>query len=246
MKKKALSIAGLDPCNGAGLTADLKTFEAHGIMGLSVCTAITAQNENEFDTLEWVKRDLILKQLDVLLRKYTVEVVKIGIVENLDILHSIIQSIQQFAPDLPIVWDPILKASAGYQFHQAIDQQLLIKIAKSCFLITPNQMEWEALFAKKNHTTDVTAMTNILLKGGHNEGDYSIDILIENQGKTAFQNKRLPYTKHGTGCVLSAAIAANIAKGYPLKDACKAGKLYTHRFINSNKTLLGDHRYYND
>ncbi len=238
-----LSIAGLDPSNGAGLTADLKTFEANGVYGLSVCTAITVQNEHEFVGLEWVKCNLILQQIDILVSNYSVRFVKIGIVENLKVLVRIINHLHEKNPTIKIIWDPILKASSGFSFHSNLKEESLIEVIKSCYLITPNQIEWDQLFAPLQKKIPLEEMCNIFLKGGHSDGEYSIDTLLEQGVETQYKAIRLPYTKHGTGCVLSAAITANLENGKSLKESCDLAKQYVTKFIDSNNTMLGDHHY---
>lgn len=238
-----LTIAGFDPCNGAGLTADIKTFEAQGVYGLSVCTAVTIQHESEFKGLEWVRQETVLQQLEVLKEKYIFQYVKIGLIENLTILNVVIDYLKDLNPEVRIIWDPILKASAGYQFHGKFKRELFTKVAKKCYLITPNQKEWAKLFGPRIETDIANKYTNILLKGGHSRGELSTDTLFEKGGVTRFSNLRIDSSKHGTGCVLSAGIVAHLAKGSTLKSACEKAKAYVTKFIESTDNLLGKHNY---
>src|SRR5688572_10171990 len=114
----ALSIAGFDPSSGAGVTADLKTFEAHKVQGLGVCTAITFQNDNEFDGLEWLTKEKLQAQLEPLFRKFKIRTAKIGLIRNLETLNWLVDYLLSKNPEMRIIWDPFLKASAGFTFHE--------------------------------------------------------------------------------------------------------------------------------
>lgn len=238
-----LTIAGFDPSNGAGLTADVKTFEAHAIYGLSVCTAVTIQHESEFRGVEWIQKETILKQIAILAEQYRFDVVKIGLIEDFTVLNEVIDYLNGFNPEIRIIWDPILKASAGFRFHGSIERVTFTNVAKKCYLITPNQQEWVQLFGPAIETAIAKQYTNILLKGGHARGELSTDTLFEVGEVTRYSNQRLKNAKHGSGCVLSAAIVANLAKGYTLKRACEKAKTYVTKFLESTDILLGKHQY---
>ncbi len=241
-----LSIAGFDPCGGAGILADTKVFELHQVQGMGACTALTFQNESEFDGLSWVSFAEIEQQVEMLFKKYTFDVVKIGLIQGLPELERLVDLLIRKNPLVRIVWDPILKASAGYEFHTKIDPEKLIGILKKMYLLVPNIPEIEllnpdgvtpAISAKK-----LSKYCHVLLKGGHGKTDLSEDILFENDQRYVFTQNRIEGEgKHGSGCVLSSAIAANLAKGYDLVEACRKAKNYTTDFISSNKGLLGYH-----
>lgn len=241
--KYVLTIAGFDPSNGAGLTADIKTFEAHDVYGLSVCTAVTIQHESAFRGVEWIQKETILKQIAILAEQYRFEIVKIGLIEDFTVLNEVIDYLKGFNPEIKIIWDPILKASAGFQFHGLIERGAFTNVAKKCYLITPNQQEWAQLFGPAIETAIAAQYTNVLLKGGHAKGELSTDTLFEIGEVTRYSNQRLRNAKHGTGCVLSAAIVANLAKDYTLKRACEKAKTYVTKFIESTDILLGKHHY---
>lgn len=238
-----LTIAGFDPSNGAGLTADIKTLEAHDIYGLSVCTAVTIQHESAFRGVDWIKKETILKQIAILAEQYRIDIAKIGLIEDFAVLNEVIDYLKAFNPEIKIIWDPILKASAGFRFHGSIERITFTKVAKKCYLITPNQEEWAQLFGPAIETAIAKQYTNILLKGGHARGELSTDTLFEVGEVTRYSNQRLKNDKHGTGCVLSAAIVANLAQGYTLKRACEKAKAYVTRFLESTDLLLGKHNY---
>ncbi|MCK5741721.1 MAG: hydroxymethylpyrimidine/phosphomethylpyrimidine kinase [Chlorobi bacterium] len=252
MRPFVLSIAGFDPSSGAGITADIKTFENLEVYGLGVCSAITIQNDSEFTESNWTDYDVIYKQIDVLLKKYKVDYVKIGLIENLDILDKLITEILRRKPGMKIIWDPILKASSGFDFHDILSEDLLVNILINIYLITPNLQEYEKLFTgiDKNSDDLITMIAeadlcNVLLKGGHSGTAGSDDVLFEKTGRTVFKADRIAgIEKHGTGCVLSSAITALLAKKQDLKTACQDGKEYITEFIKSNQTALGYHNQY--
>ena len=254
MRPYVLSIAGFDPSSGAGITADIKTFENLRVYGLGVCSAITIQNDSEFTESNWTDYDVIYKQIDVLLKKYNVAYVKIGLIENLEILDKLITEILRRKPSMKIIWDPILKASTGFDFHDVLSEDVLVNILINIYLITPNSQEYEKLFTGIDKNSDdlismiaEADLCNVLIKGGHSGETGSDDILFERTGRTVFKADRIEgIEKHGTGCVLSSAITALLAQGQDLKTACKGGKDYITKFIKSNKTALGYHnQYYN-
>ncbi len=246
-----LTIAGLDPSSGAGITSDIKTFEAHNIYGLSVCTAVTVQNDIEFKNCIWIEKQVILNQIKLLLERFSISVVKIGIIESWEVLLEVIQALKKMNPTIKIVLDTILKASAGFSFHSKQNFNILEKVLTECYFITPNYDEIKELFPDKTieETIDfISEKTNIYLKGGHRTDKkgwdevYYSKIVKLNIPRITTDSK---FEKHGSGCVLSSALAANLSKDIPLEDACKNAKLYTEQFLSSNKTLLGTHNYQN-
>ena len=241
-----LSIAGFDPSGGAGVLADIKTFEANKVMGLGVCTSITIQNESEFDSLTWVSVEEIKKQIHILTKKYAISFVKIGLIESFDVLVEIIECLKAENSLIKIIWDPILKASAGFDFHRHIETKLLNQILNEIYLITPNLPEAQILFQDihiKKYLTENHLNTHVLLKGGHSNDDFATDILFSQLQTIEIVSPKLPYTaKHGSGCVLSSAITAHLAKGETLENACRNAKKYIKKYLQSTDTLLGIHR----
>src|ERR1043166_3254674 len=114
-----LSIAGFDPSGGAGILADVKTFEASKIYGMGVITANTFQDENAFEHVDWIPIEEIKKQVEVVLKNHKIEFAKIGLVENFENLYALVSFLRTKIPGL--VWDPILKSSSGYDFHDYFD-----------------------------------------------------------------------------------------------------------------------------
>lgn len=235
LRPYCLSIAGHDPSGGAGLLADIKTFEQLNSYGLGVSSAITFQNDVEFIGIEWLQFKHIEAQLEPL-KKFPVRSVKIGLIQNLEVLIQLVDLLQSSYGNVPIVWDPVLNASAGFTFHSNLELTSLD--LHKLELITPNSIEYQQLGLEKFLTA------NILLKGGHADSGKGTDTLylkdkyIEIEGKPFSDDA----DKHGTGCVLSAAITAFIAQEESLENACRKGKQYVEKFMLSNKTYLGYHK----
>ena len=241
-----LSIAGFDPCGGAGILADIKTFEQHRVYGLGINTAQTVQTENDFISIKWETENDILKALDTLLLHYDIKAVKIGIVENIMVLNKIVSFIHQKNTAIKIVADTVIKSSSGFNFwNETTNEQLLFETLSKIFLITPNYNEALQLILSANAKVSaekLSAHCNVLLKGGHNKDEVAVDYLyIQNNIEKMEGNTNNTYTKHGSGCVLSAAITANLALGFDLVNSCKNAKKYIEQFLSSNHTLLGYH-----
>jgi hydroxymethylpyrimidine/phosphomethylpyrimidine kinase len=241
----ALTIAGFDPSAGAGVLADVKAMEASGVYGLAACTALTVQNDVQFERVSWVGLADMQDQIRVLLARFSVGFVKIGLIESLPILLEIISWLKAQNPAVCIIWDPVLKATAGYEFHARPDAELLQAICRQLALITPNQPEALLLMPAASPEAAAEALAAwcpVLLKGGHAEGDFATDLLLTPEARHVLASPRLPHgEKHGSGCVLSAAILARLALGDDLLEACRQGKAYTAAFLGSNDTLLGYH-----
>lgn len=242
-----LSIAGFDPSGGAGVLADVKTCEANKVTGFAAVTGLTFQNESAFIGVKWTETEEIKKQIDLLLKKYKIEFIKIGLVRDMDMFEQIIAYCQLSIANCQLIWDPILKASAGFQIHNTINKEKVLGICKKIFLITPNMDEVQALTREQDPmkaAKELSQYCNVFLKGGHSEKNKGRDHLFTKEGKTyPFRAKKIAEAgKHGSGCVLSSAITASLAKGNMLQRACLEGKNYVTRFLTSNKTLLGYHR----
>ncbi len=242
-----LTIAGFDPSNGAGLTADIKTFEQLKCYGLSVCTANTIQNDKEFFKCDWIALDTIMEQIQVLFDRFSITTVKIGIVEDWQKLSTIIDTLLQLNPDAKIVLDPVLKSSTGFVFQNDFSETDFDKILEKIYLITPNYQEIQNLYQDKTIEETIhhiQSKTHVFLKGGHHPEKIGVDYLYTNEGKIHPFNPKKGikiFEKHGSGCVLSSAIASHIALKYPLVKSCFKGKRYIEKVLSSNKTLLGYH-----
>ncbi len=251
LKPYILTIAGFDPSCGAGLTADIKTIENLNCYGVSACTANTVQNDISFTACHWIPFAQIKAQIEILYQRFTISVVKIGIVENWKVLYEIVDLLLAKDPGLKIIVDPVLTSSSAYAFHDNSEgHSYFNKVLDKIYLLTPNYSEINALYPDKDLKATITyisSKTNLLVKGGHREIKKGMDQLFQkNHGTYNLygDNSKEISEKHGSGCVLSAAIASFVAEGYPLIQSCYKGKMYVEDFLASNSTLLGDHLTY--
>jgi len=232
-----LTIAGFDPSAGAGILADIKAFEHSKIYGQAVCTALTIQNEGHFEKPNWVSWECIKSQLEILSRVRSFDYIKIGLVENPIILEKILKWLRKKYPKAFILWDPILKASSGFEFHKqkVITWQKLLTYVN---LITPNLPEAEFLGISEG-----SPKTAVLVKGGHcSNSKNSNDLLYfpKSPAPIKFTAKRIKgVEKHGSGCTLSALVLANLALGCDLETAILRAKESMQRFFESGGGKLG-------
>jgi len=233
-----LSIAGHDPSAGAGITSDIKTFDHHTVYGFSVVTAITVQNDTEIHKIQWIDPNLIIAQINILFKSYPIEVVKIGIIENFKILKQLIKHLKRLNPELKIIWDPILKSSSGFKFHN--NEHIDNDVFQHLYLITPNIQEFNMI---KRYIANPNTVS-YLLKGGHLNQNRGTDILHLADEQIIIKGKSFNgISKHGTGCVVSSAIASNLAKGKNLITSCILAKKYVENFILSTENNLGIHQF---
>jgi hydroxymethylpyrimidine/phosphomethylpyrimidine kinase len=239
-----LSIAGFDPCGGAGILADIKTIEAHKALGLGVCTSITYQNDIAFKGLSWIPEKEIIVQIEALLERFDIRYVKIGLIQSYEKLLTLISYLRKVLPDAYILWDPILKASAGFEFHTSPDQKLFAAIVDQLDLITPNIIELKSLipdYELEEAASLLSNHCNVLLKGGHLKTDHSNDYLFRGGKENVFEGKRIAAEKRGTGCVLSSAILSNLSLGLTLEASIVKAKLYIENYLVSSTSRLGLH-----
>ncbi|WP_313214966.1 hydroxymethylpyrimidine/phosphomethylpyrimidine kinase [Soonwooa sp.] len=237
-----LSVAGFDPCGGAGILADVKTFEQHQVQGLAVMTANTLQTENHVFSVDWIGIEDVLKSIKTLLDFYPIKAVKIGIVPNSQYLKRIVDVLKMSNSKPIIVWDTVLKSSSGKTFFNEDDIQNVMEILPLLDLITPNFLEFEYLKSMKILNENQKMPCNVLLKGGHRKDAEGLDILFtENEIFDIKPKTEKVFQKHGSGCVLSSAIVANLALGNTIKQACIEAKNYMENYLNSSPNLLGHH-----
>jgi hydroxymethylpyrimidine/phosphomethylpyrimidine kinase len=239
----ALTIAGSDSGGGAGIQADLKTFAALGVYGASVITALTAQNTQGVTGIHDTPAEFITAQIDAVFSDLDVRAVKIGMVSRIDAINAIVAALTTWRPR-HVVLDPVMVATSGDRLlaPDAIDL-LRARLIPCATIITPNMPEAAALLDLPVATTEAEIEEQgkkllafgcpaVLIKGGHGEGAESADYLV-----TAAKTIRLaaPRTNtkntHGTGCTLSSAIAANLARGEALETAVKSAKSYVSAAI---------------
>jgi hydroxymethylpyrimidine/phosphomethylpyrimidine kinase len=242
-----LSIAGFDPTGGAGVLSDAKTFEQYGCLGMAVLTGNTNQTESDFISVNWFDKENILDQLKPILSNYELSAVKIGIVENLDTLQAVLREVKNRFPIIQIVWDPVLAASSGFELHTSWNVKALQGVLTDIDLITPNVLEVRKLTEIADEIEGAFALAQhaaVLLKGGHSSLRLGVDLLFEGSIPREIPPKVEPencFPKHGSGCILSAAIASNLAHGKTILEACQEAKFYTEKRLSSNEHLLAYH-----
>ena len=234
--KTALSIAGSDSCGGAGIQADIKTMTLNGVYAMSAVTALTAQNTTGVSAILEADADFLEKEINAVFEDIFPDAVKIGMVSSSALIEVIAQRLKFYQAE-NIVVDPVMVATSGARLinDSAINtlEEKLLPIAN---IITPNIPETEVLsgmkISDKNDMEKAAVSIGekfkcaVLVKGGHSINDAD-DILYSNGKITYFKGKRIdnPNT-HGTGCTLSSAIAANLAKGYSLEKSVERAKEY--------------------
>jgi hydroxymethylpyrimidine/phosphomethylpyrimidine kinase len=238
MTPVALTIAGSDSSGGAGIQADLKTFAAFGVYGASVITALTAQNTTGVSGIHQVPAAFVSAQIDAVFSDLAVGAVKIGMVADLAVIDAIATGLQRWSPK-HIVLDPVMVATSGDRLlaAEAVDA-LRTKLIPQASLITPNLPEAAALLdepvaASESAIADqgkrLLAMgcRAVLIKGGHGRGAGSTDYFVTASGTIALSAPRIATKNtHGTGCSLSSAIAAGLAKGEDMETAVRHAKTW--------------------
>jgi hydroxymethylpyrimidine/phosphomethylpyrimidine kinase len=249
----ALTIAGSDSGGGAGIQADLKAFQANGVFGMSVITAITAQNTRTVTRAEALSPELVRAQLDAVLDDLPVGAVKTGMLAESAIIEVVADVLAEH-PHLPLVVDPVMISKSGSPLiaDEAIST-LVTRLLPLTTVLTPNAHEAARLLDRPVTTLteaegavrDLGALgpRAVLLKGGHLEGtDEAVDLLWDGAALHRFAAPRVdtPHT-HGTGCTTAAALAANLSRGLPLVEAIDRTKRYVHGAIVHALPLGGGH-----
>lgn len=243
----ALSIAGSDPSGGAGIQADLKTFHRLGVYGEAVITLITVQNTRGLHRVEVLAADLVAEQLHAVISDIPPKAAKTGALGSRAVMEMVAEAAANFA--FPLVVDPVMISSQGAPLlDEEARKTFAAKLLPRAFLLTPNLDEAPALSGMP--VTDVESMTqagrrlvemgaaNVLVKGGHLEGD-AIDVLVTRAGeRREFRAPRIATQHtHGTGCTYSAAITAELAKGRSLVEAIEIAKGFVTAAIRTNPGL---------
>jgi hydroxymethylpyrimidine/phosphomethylpyrimidine kinase len=232
----ALTIAGSDSSGGAGIQADLKTFAAFGVYGASVITALTAQNTRAVSAIHPVPADFVTAQLDAVFDDLDVKAVKIGMVVQLSTIAAIARALSR-RTQKHVVLDPVMVATSGDRLLPADAlTRLREDLVPLASLLTPNLPEAAALLEEAVAPDEATIVDQgrrllamgaraVLIKGGHGQGAESIDYLFAGEDVIALRAPRLATgNTHGTGCSLSSAIAAGLAKGENLEEAVREAK----------------------
>ncbi len=245
-RPKVLSIAGFDPSGGAGVLADVKTLEQLRVYAMAIITANTIQTENEFAESCWTDIGMVVKSIESLAKSYSFVVIKIGIVPSLPYLQQIIAALKKYCPRAKIIWDTVIKSSTGFSFITMEKKDMLENILSSIDLITPNYEEIQQLsfenIPPEAIAKNLSGNCMVLLKGGHHPALMGTDYLFVQKEKiTLLPNTKNVFAKHGSGCVLSSAIAAYLAHGFDTETACRNAKTYIEKFLSSSTALLGNH-----
>ena len=239
----ALTIAGSDSSGGAGIQADLKTFAALGVYGASVITALTAQNTKGVTGIHQAPAEFVTAQIDAVFSDLAVGAVKIGMVAELAVIDVIAAGMAKWKPR-HIVLDPVMVATSGDRLLKAdAVEALRTKLIPLASLITPNLPEAAALLDERLATTEngvadqgrrllALGARAVLIKGGHGQGAHSIDYLVTEAGTVPLSAPRVATKNtHGTGCSLSSAIAAGLAKGEDIQTAVRNAKAWVSAAI---------------
>lgn len=248
-----LTIAGSDPTGGAGLQADLKVFLRYGLSGAAVCTATTAQGPSRVVGVHAVPASVVTAQLAALLQDVKPAAVKVGLLGSGENVRAVARALLPLSRrGVPIVVDPVLAASDGTRLLPEADVPLLRRhLLPLATLVTPNLAEAAELAGTdearlRTHTDEVVqallrgGCRNVLIKGGHLDGDEAVDVLgLKGGAMVLFSSERVPRRKdvHGTGCALSAAIAALLALGRNLEDAVQGGKAFVTAGIEKARPI---------
>ena len=253
--RAALSIAGSDSSGGAGIQADIKTFSALGVYGATAITAITAQNTLGVHSQHPIPPQIVRDQIVAVIDDLSPAVVKIGMLSNAEVATAVADALSEYT--LPVILDPVMVSTSGHRLlsaeaEEVVKQRLLPMVT----LITPNIPEMETLTQMPLTTLEEKCcaaehlfgygVKAILLKGGHEVGDTKSDILFTN---TPSGIHSTPYTSdtistrntHGTGCTLSSAIAAYIARGCKLEEAISLAKEYVTESIRHGADIAIGH-----
>jgi hydroxymethylpyrimidine kinase/phosphomethylpyrimidine kinase len=253
--KIALSIAGSDPTGGAGLQADLQVFRALGVHGMGVVTALTVQDPARVHEVLPVFPSVVLKQLRVLLRSMPPDALKLGMLASDDVARNVDLGLRELdaARRTPIVIDPVLAASDGTPLLERRAYGALQDLIGRAYLVTPNLLEAAALTGSDVSTREgveaaAAQLVNglgaraALVKGGHREGAPDDLLALREGGSASFHwlpGERIPGADvHGTGCALSSAITAHLARGAELRDAVERARRFVRDAIRKAQARL--------
>lgn len=242
MVPSVLTIAGSDSGGGAGIQADLKTFAAHGVHGLSALAALTAQHTRGVTAVHVPPLDFLRAQIDACFDDFDIRAVKLGMLADAEVIAEVADALVRHAPAIVVV-DPVMVATSGARLlaADALDA-LRGRLLPLATVVTPNIPEAELLLGREITTPDDAAAAAdalvaqgaeaALVKGGHLPVDGPVvDRLHTLSGRHAFEHARLRIDAHGTGCTLASAIAARLALGDDVAAACASATDYVHRAL---------------
>lgn len=248
----ALTIAGSDSGGGAGIQADLKTFAAFGVYGTSVLTAVTAQNTLGVTAVQEIDLDVIAAQIDAVMSDIGADAVKTGMLSSAGIIETVADGIARYDVRNLVV-DPVMVAASGDRLlREDAVETLASRLLPLALVVTPNIPEAEALAGisitapedMRDAARAIAGMgaRNVIVKGGHLEGDESVDLLFDGTEFAEFSARRI-YTQntHGTGCTFSSAIASGLAAGKSVRDAVADAKCYVTEAIRTSFSVGSGH-----
>lgn len=245
--KKVLTIAGSDCSGGAGIQADLKTFAAHGVYGMSAIVSVVAENTSRVLDTQDITPEMIEKQIDAVFEDIGVDAVKVGMLSRAACMKAVARGLQKYGPQ-NVVIDPVMVAKNGCPLMRPDSMDALIRdILPLADLLTPNIPEAERIANVKIDSAQdmeraakrifALGAKNVLIKGGHAAGD-ALDILFDGKEFWHFSAERIDTKNtHGTGCTFSSAIASNLALGLDLKQAVKRAKDYVTMAIGHSLSI---------
>lgn len=245
---RVLTIAGSDSGGGAGIQADLKTFAARGVYGMSAITAVTAQNTRGVQGVFPLPPSFVGKQVDSVMKDIGADAIKIGMLANKEIIEAVARRIRKYKPKF-VVLDPVMIAKGGHALlRKDAERALLEKLVPLAFVLTPNIPEASVLAGFSiNTVADMKRAAallcahgarNVVIKGGHFSGARSTDVLYDGKSFHEFSAQRIrTKNTHGTGCTFAAAIAAELARGADVYEAVRAAKKYITGALNASRDL---------
>ena len=249
--KKAFTIAGSDCSGGAGIQADLKTFSANGIFGMSVIVSVVAENTSRVISVEDISPEMIKNQIDAVFEDIEVDAVKVGMLSSEICMKTVAEKLRQYKPKYTVI-DPVMVAKGGHALMKPEALEALkTEVIPLAYVLTPNIPEAETITemsiesqedvqeaAKKIYSLGAK---NVLIKGGHLSGD-AIDLLYDGKSFYTFTTERInTKNTHGTGCTFSSAIAANLANGLTLNKAVEKAKTYITTAIEHSLSIGKGH-----
>lgn len=251
--KNVLTIAGLDPSGGAGILADVKTMSALGTYAMAAVTALTAQNTQEVRSVQSADQQFLREEIDTLFSDIRIDAVKIGMLSDAETVMTVSELVRKWRPRW-VVLDPVMVAKSGDRLLRSDAIGTLIReLLPLVHIVTPNLPEAEALLGEKIESLEAMkesaralfALSNnhafVYLKGGHLDGNLCSDVFYDGKEIHIFSSNRITTKNtHGTGCSLSSAIAANLAKtAEPLRAVEEAKKYLTEAIAASDDLCVG-------
>lgn len=243
LRARVLVIGGLDPSGGAGITADARTLLAHDCDALPVVAAITVQNRRGMQRIEPVEGTFVHDQIKAAIDDGGVCAIKTGLLGSAAMVERIAELLGSICPDIPLVVDPVLSATAGgYDAGHDVAVAYRTALSPRAFLLTPNLAELEAIALQGGAASLLErGCEHVLVKGGHGVGESLVDELWSAAGRRAFSHARLHVGPvHGTGCALATALAAGLARGLTVDVACERAIAWLQCCLRAMPLVVGD------